>query len=57
MVALSFPDGYYDHLVADYRARRDLIMPALEAAGFRISIPAGAYYVMTDIGDLTTTTT
>ncbi len=39
--------------MADYRARRDLIVPALEAAGFRISIPAGAYYVMTDIGGLT----
>jgi aspartate/methionine/tyrosine aminotransferase len=53
VVALSFPAKYYDHLVADYRARRDLIVPALEAAGFRISIPAGAYYVMTDIGGLT----
>ena len=54
VVALSFPDGYYAHLVADYRARRALIMPALEAAGLRISIPAGAYYVMTDTRDLTT---
>ena len=53
VVALSFPAKYYDHLVADYRARRDLIVPALETAGFRISIPAGAYYVMTDIGGLT----
>lgn len=54
VVALSFPDGYYAHLVADYRARRALIMPALEAAGLRISVPAGAYYVMTDTRDLTT---
>ena len=28
-------------------------MPALEAAGFRVHRPAGAYYVMTDIRDLT----
>ena len=53
VVALGFPDAYYAKLAADYRARRDLIVPALEAAGFRIHRPAGAYYVMTDIRDLT----
>ena len=53
VVALAFPDGYYARLVADYRARRALIMPALEAAGLRISVPAGAYYVMTDTTGLT----
>ena len=52
MVALGFPDAYYDDLVAGYRARRDLLVPALRAAGFRIHEPAGAYYVMTDIADL-----
>ena len=40
-------------LLRDYRARRDAILPALEAAGFRVHRPAGAYYVMTDIRDLT----
>ena len=35
-----------------YRERRDAILPALRAAGFRVHDPAGAYYVMTDIGDL-----
>jgi aspartate/methionine/tyrosine aminotransferase len=52
-VALHFPDGYYAKLAADYRARRDRIVPAIEAAGFRVHQPAGAYYVMTDIRDLT----
>ncbi len=52
VVALGFPDAYYDELVAGYRARRDLLLPALRAAGFRVHEPAGAYYVMTDIGDL-----
>ncbi len=52
-VALHFPDTYYAKLAADYRARRDRIVPAIEAAGFRVHQPAGAYYVMTDIGDLT----
>jgi aminotransferase len=53
VVALRFPDDYYTTLAADYRARRDRILPALESAGFRVHRPAGAYYVMTDIRDLT----
>jgi aminotransferase len=48
-VALALPDAYYDDLLAGYRARRDLLLPALEAAGFRVFRPSGAYYVMTDI--------
>ena len=52
VVALQFPDGYYRELVADYRERRDAILPALRAAGFRFLDPAGAYYVMTDIRDV-----
>lgn len=47
--ALSLPPSYYDHLQADYRARRDLILPELEKAGFKTFSPDGAYYVMTDI--------
>jgi aminotransferase len=50
--ALHFPDGYYRELVAEYRERRDAILPPLRDAGFRIHEPAGAYYVMTDIRDL-----
>ena len=53
VVALGFPASYYERLIGGYRARRDLLMPALRAAGFRLSDPAGAYYVMTDIRDLT----
>ena len=47
--ALALPKSYYDHLQADYRARRDLILPELEKAGFKTFRPDGAYYVMTDI--------
>jgi aminotransferase len=36
-------------LQADYVARRDLLLPALEKAGFRTFRPDGAYYIMTDI--------
>ena len=52
VVALGFPDAYYRDLVDGYRARRDLLLPALRTAGFRVHEPAGAYYVMTDIADL-----
>ena len=47
--ALSLPREYYDGLETEYRARRDLLLPVLEAAGFRAFVPDGAYYVMTDI--------
>ena len=53
VTALAFPPAYYADLVAGYRERRDILVPALEAAGFRVHRPAGAYYVMTDIRDLT----
>ena len=47
--ALSLPREYYDGLEGEYRARRDLLLPVLESAGFRAFVPDGAYYVMTDI--------
>jgi aminotransferase len=53
VTALAFPPEYYADLLAGYRERRDIVVPALEAAGFRVHRPAGAYYVMTDIRDLT----
>ncbi len=52
VTALHFPDAYYRDLADGYRERRDILVPALRAAGFRIHEPAGAYYVMTDIRDL-----
>ena len=47
--ALSLPPEYYAKLAEGYRVRRDHLIPALEAAGFRCFRPRGAYYVMTDI--------
>jgi aspartate/methionine/tyrosine aminotransferase len=48
--ALALPDDYYRRLAEGYRARRDRLLPALRAAGFRAFTPRGAYYIMTDIG-------
>jgi aspartate/methionine/tyrosine aminotransferase len=53
VVALGFPDAYYERLAAEYRERRDTLLPALAEAGFRLHEPDGAYYVMTDISELT----
>ena len=47
--ALSLPREYYDNLRAEYQARLDLFLPAVERAGFGVTRPEGAYYVMTDI--------
>src|SRR5450631_4289233 len=47
--ALSLPAEYYAKLAEGYRVRRDHLMPALTAAGFKCFRPRGAYYVMTDI--------
>jgi aminotransferase len=47
--ALSLPADYYDRLQSDYRARRDLLLPVLNNAGFKTFRPDGAYYIMTDI--------
>ena len=47
--ALSLPPDYYDRLQAEYRARRDVLLPVLENAGFKTFRPDGAYYIMTDI--------
>jgi aspartate aminotransferase len=34
---------------AEYRKRRDLLVPALERAGFRIAPPRGAFYLFADV--------
>ena len=47
--ALSLPPEYYEHLRSDYQRRRDMLLPALEQAGFGVFRPDGAYYIMTDI--------
>jgi aminotransferase len=49
--ALSLPKEYYARLQADYEARRDLLLPVLEEAGFQTFRPDGAYYIMTDISN------
>src|SRR5438552_11695945 len=48
----TLPASYYDGLADAYRARRDLLMEALEAARFRAVAPDGAYYILADFSAL-----
>jgi len=45
-------DDYYRELADGYRARRDALVPALQASGFRCAEPEGAYYVLADFSEL-----
>ena len=48
-VGLGLGRAYYDTLSTEYRKRRDLLVGALETAGFAPRRPEGAYYVLCDI--------
>ena len=51
-VAMGFGPEYYQGMAQAYQVRRDTIVGHLETAGFRCSVPRGAYYVMTDVSEL-----
>jgi aminotransferase len=51
-VGMGFGADYYDALAAGYRERRDHLCGALREAGFRFSVPEGAYYVLCDFSSL-----
>jgi aspartate/methionine/tyrosine aminotransferase len=46
---LAMGRPYYGKLSGEYRERRDLLMGALERAGFSPRRPDGAYYILCDI--------
>ncbi|MGH9413114.1 MAG: pyridoxal phosphate-dependent aminotransferase [Terriglobales bacterium] len=47
--ALNRSDDYCRALSAEYAARRQKLVPALQTAGLRCALPEGAYYVMADV--------
>jgi aspartate/methionine/tyrosine aminotransferase len=49
VTALGLPAAYYDELRRGYQARRDLLLGAVERAGFVAWKPRGAYYILTDV--------
>jgi aminotransferase len=52
VTALRSDLHYYETLAAEYRQRRDFLLPVLEEVGFRVYHPGGAYYIMTDVGHM-----
>jgi N-succinyldiaminopimelate aminotransferase len=46
---LCFPDVYFHRLAAEYQRRRDYLVDALAACGLRPTIPAGSFFILTDI--------
>jgi aspartate/methionine/tyrosine aminotransferase len=48
----TLPPTYYTDMAAAYRRRRDLLVGALQDAGFRCLPPEGAYYVLADFSGL-----
>ncbi len=44
--------AYYDTMVEEYRARREVLVTALRDAGFGCQAPQGAYYVLADFSAL-----
>jgi aminotransferase len=51
-VGMHFDPDYFNHLSMDYRARRAVLVEALDQAGFQFSVPEGAYYILADFSAL-----
>ncbi len=50
--ALRAGDDYFEGFVRDYRARRDRLCDGLASVGLGVLVPAGTYFVCTDIRPL-----
>ena len=46
---LRLPDSFFDELAADLEAKRDRLLPGLQAAGFEVFVPEGTYFTTVDI--------
>ena len=52
VTALGIDDAYFDGLVDDLQAKRDLFCAGLKAAGFEVRPPSGTYFATADIRPL-----
>jgi len=48
--ALRMDRSYYHILSKEYQERRDFLAQSLDESGFKVYLPYGAYYIMTDVG-------
>jgi N-succinyldiaminopimelate aminotransferase len=46
---LRAPDAYFHQLAADYQGRRDFLVDALAACGLKPNLPAGGFFLLTDV--------
>lgn len=53
VTALGIDRSYYRDLAAMYEQKRDLLLPILQELGFTVFRPQGAYYLWTDVSDIT----
>jgi len=51
-MGLGLPDSFYADLATGLRRKRDLLADGLRAAGFEVYLPAGTYFITTDIAVL-----
>src|SRR5215216_1953990 len=51
-IGMAFGPEYYNEMALEYRERRDLMVTALDEAGFKFCSPEGAYYVLADYSEL-----
>lgn len=49
---LESDESYYEAMLADYQAKRDMLAAALEDAGTKPLVPQGAYYMLADVSSL-----
>ncbi|AOR33057.1 aminotransferase [Streptomyces fodineus] len=50
--ALALPDSYFEDFRRSMLARRDILAKGLTEAGFEVFVPAGTYFITTDIRPL-----
>ncbi|MGV4986284.1 pyridoxal phosphate-dependent aminotransferase [Streptomyces sp. NPDC001709] len=50
--ALALPDSYFEEFRRSMLARRDILAKGLTEAGFQVFVPAGTYFITTDIRPL-----
>jgi aminotransferase len=51
-VGFAFDADYYNHFTSLYKQKRDFLCNALRDAGFKFSVPEGAYYILADFSDI-----
>jgi aminotransferase len=47
-IGMAFGAEYYNEMALEYRERRDMMVNALDDAGFKFCAPEGAYYILAD---------